>query len=92
LGALSEDAKSVSVSKPQLLNQLHPALGLLPTPQATLSDITPLHVARSGVPAAVQQVLIVTRPHKDGWEQFDHETREIVPDKPADHQAAAIRA
>jgi hypothetical protein len=34
----------------------------------------------------------VTRQQKDGWEGFDHETHQIVPDKPADQQAAATGA
>ena len=64
-------------------------LGLLPAAQAGLTEITALYVARFGEPAAGQRVFIVTRQQKDGWEAFDHETSEIVPDKPADQQAAA---
>jgi len=64
-------------------------LGLLPAPEAGLSDITALYVARYGEPGVGQRVFIVTRQQKNGWEAFDHETHEIVPGKPADQQAAA---
>jgi hypothetical protein len=64
-------------------------LGVLPAPQAGMSDITDLYVARYGEPAVGQRVFIVTRQQKDGWEGFDRETHEIVPDKPAERQAAA---
>ena len=67
-------------------------LGLLPAPQAGLSDITALSLGRYGEPAAGQRVFIVTRQQKDGWEGFDHETHEIVPDKPAGQQAAVTGA
>ena len=67
-------------------------LGLLPAPQAGLSDITDLYVARYGEPGVGQKVFIVTRQQKDGWEGFDQETNEIVPDKPADQQATATGA
>jgi hypothetical protein len=67
-------------------------LGLLPAPQAGLSDITPLYVARYGEPAAGQKIFLVTRQQKDGWEGFNQETHEIVPDKPAGHQATATGA
>ncbi|MCX6926139.1 MAG: hypothetical protein NT154_23465 [Verrucomicrobia bacterium] len=64
-------------------------LGLLPAPQNGLSDITDLYVARYGEPRPGQKVFIVTRQQKDGWEGFDKETRERVPEKPASQQAAA---
>ena len=67
-------------------------LGLLPAPQTDLSDITALYVARYGEPAVGQRVFIVTRQQKDGWEGFDQETHEIVPDRPAEQQAAAAAA
>src|ERR1035441_6059391 len=67
-------------------------LGLVPASQAGLSKITALYTARFGEPAAGQRVFIVTRQQKDGWEGFDQETHEIVPDKPAPHQAAATAA
>jgi hypothetical protein len=67
-------------------------LGLLTTAQAGLSEITALYVARFGEPAIGQRVFIVTRQQKDGWEGFDQETHEIVPDKPSAHQAATPAA
>jgi hypothetical protein len=67
-------------------------LGLLPAPQAGLSDITELYVARYGQPGVGRKVFIVTRQQKDGWEGPDQETNEIVPGKPADQQAAATGA
>jgi hypothetical protein len=57
-----------------------------------LSEITALYVARFGEPAAGQRVFIVTRQQKDGWEGFDHETHQIVPEKPADQQAPATES
>ncbi|MEI7935064.1 MAG: hypothetical protein WCK27_00100 [Verrucomicrobiota bacterium] len=67
-------------------------LGLVSAAQAGLSDITDLYVARYGEPAAGQRVFIVTRQQKDGWEGFDQETHEIVPDKPSAQQSAATGA
>jgi hypothetical protein len=67
-------------------------LGLLRVAQAGLSEITALYVSRFGEPGVGQRVFIVTRQQKDGWEADDHQTSEIVPDKPADQQAAAIAA
>jgi hypothetical protein len=67
-------------------------LGLLPAPQDGMSDITDLYVARYGEPRAGEKVFIVTRQQKDGWEGFDQETNEIVPEKPAGQQAAATAA
>ncbi len=63
-------------------------LGLLPAPQNGLSDITAIYVARYGEPRPGEKVFIVTCQQKDGWEGFDKETNEIVPDKPADQQAS----
>jgi uncharacterized Zn-binding protein involved in type VI secretion len=63
-------------------------LGLLPTPQDGLSDITAIYVARYGEPRAGEKVFIVTCQQKDGWEGFDKETNEIVPDKPAEQRAS----
>jgi hypothetical protein len=54
-------------------------LGLLSAPQAGLSDITALYVARFGEPVVGQRVFIVTRQQKDGWEADDHQTSQIVP-------------
>jgi hypothetical protein len=61
-------------------------LGLLPLPQDGLSDITALYVARYGEPRPGEKIFIVTCQQKDGWEGFDKETNEIVPDKPVEHQ------
>jgi hypothetical protein len=67
-------------------------LGLLPTPQDGLSDITDLYKARYGEPRAGEKVFIVTRQQKNGWEGRDYETNEIVPGNPAGQQAAATGA
>jgi hypothetical protein len=67
-------------------------LGLLPAPQNGMSDITDLYIARYGEPQAGEKVFIVTRQQKDGWEGFDQETSEIVPEKPTGQQAAATAA
>ena len=55
-------------------------LGLLPAPEGSVSDITALYVARYGEPRTGEKVFIVTRQQKDGWEGFDQETSEIVPE------------
>ena len=67
-------------------------LGLLPAPEGSVSDITALYVARYGEPRTGEKVFIVTRQQKDGWEGFDQETSEIVPEKPAGQQAAGTQA
>ena len=67
-------------------------LGVLPAPQNGLSDITDLYLARYGEPRPGEKVFIVTRQQMDGWEGLDKETRERVPEKPADQQAAAAAA
>ena len=67
-------------------------LGLLPAPQDGMSDITGIYVARYGEPRAGEKVFIVTRQQKDGWEGFDLETNEIVPEKPAEQQAIATQS
>ncbi len=54
-------------------------LGLLPTPQGGMSDITELYLARYGEPRPGQRVFIVTRQQRNGWEGRDMETSEIVP-------------
>ena len=64
-------------------------LGLLPAPQDGMSDITDIYVARYGEPRAGEKVFIVTCQQKDGWEGYDLETNEIVPEKPAGQQAVA---
>jgi hypothetical protein len=67
-------------------------LGLLPVPQDGMSDITEMYIARYGEPRPGEKVFIVTRQQKDGWEGFDQETSEIVPEKPTGQQAAATAA
>src|ERR1039458_343957 len=67
-------------------------LGLLPTPQNGMSDITEIYVARYGEPRAGEKVFIVTRQQKDGWEGDDYETNEIVPEKPAGQQAVGTQS
>jgi hypothetical protein len=67
-------------------------LGLLPAPQDGLSDIRDIYVARYGEPKPGEKVFIVTRQQKDGWEGFDQETNEIVPEKPAEQQAAGTQS
>src|ERR1035438_2367775 len=67
-------------------------LGLLPAPQGGMSDITHIYVARYGEPRAGEKVFIVTCQQKDGWEGYDQETNEIVPEKPAGQQAEATTA
>jgi hypothetical protein len=57
-----------------------------------VSDITELYIARYGEPRTGEKVFIVTRQQKDGWEGFDKETSEIVPEKPAGQQATATGA
>jgi len=56
-------------------------LGLLPVPQGGTTDITEMYAARYGEPRPGEKVFIVTRQHKDGWEGYDKETSEIVPEK-----------
>src|SRR5664279_5521434 len=67
-------------------------LGLLPTPQDGMSDITELYVARYGEPRAGEKVFIVTCQQQDGWEGDDYETNEIVPEKPAGQQAIGTQS
>ena len=67
-------------------------LGLLPAPKDGMCDITDLYAARYGEPKVGEKVFIVTRQQKDGWEGFDLETNEIVPEKPAEQQAAGTGA
>ena len=67
-------------------------LGLLPAPQNGMSDITDMYVARYGEPRAGTKVFIVTCQRKDGWEGYERETNEIVPEKPPGQQAAATES
>jgi hypothetical protein len=57
-----------------------------------MSDITDIYVARYGEPRPGEKVFIVTRQQKDGWEDDDYETNEIVPDKPTEQQAEGTAA
>jgi hypothetical protein len=63
-------------------------LGLLPAAQNGLSDITALYVARFGEPPAGAKVFIVTLQQQDGWEGYELETSEIVPEQSAQPQAS----
>jgi hypothetical protein len=67
-------------------------LGLLPPAQDGLCDITALYVARYGAPRPGQKLFIVTRQQKDGWECYDQETSEIVPEPPPARPAIATGA
>jgi hypothetical protein len=67
-------------------------LGLLSASHDGLSDITDMYVARYGEPRPGEKVFIVTRQQKDGWEGFDRETNEIVPEKSAEQQAAGTQS
>ena len=61
-------------------------LGLLPHPQDGLSEITDLYKAKFGEPRPGTKVFIVTCQQKNGWQGFDQETSEIVPDRPEGQQ------
>ena len=67
-------------------------IGLLPPAVNGLCDITALYVARYGTPRPGEKLFIVTRQQKDGWEDFDQETSEIVPEPPSAHPALATQA
>jgi hypothetical protein len=56
-----------------------PLLGLLPAPVDGWSDITPLYVARYGVPPVGTAVFIRTCQHLDGWADLPKLTSAIVP-------------
>ncbi|MGO8930858.1 MAG: hypothetical protein ACLQU3_28715 [Limisphaerales bacterium] len=64
-------------------------LGLLPPARDGLCDITALYVARFGTPRPGEKLFIVTRQQKDGWEDYDHQTSEIVPKPPPSQPALA---
>ena len=55
-------------------------LGILPLARDGLRDITTLYAARFGAPRPGEKLFIVTRQQKDGWEDYDHQTSEIVPE------------
>jgi hypothetical protein len=67
-------------------------LGLLPPAEDGLCDITALYVARYGTPRPGEKLFIVTRQQKDGWEGYDQETSEIVPEPPTAQPARAAIA
>jgi len=67
-------------------------IGLLPPAVDGLCDITALYVARYGTPRPGEKLFIVTRQQKDGWEGYDQETSEIVPEPPSAHPAFATQA
>jgi hypothetical protein len=53
-------------------------LGLLPTPENGLCDITDIYVAKYGPLRPGTKLFIVTRQQKNGWEGPLKETSEIV--------------
>jgi hypothetical protein len=52
-----------------------------------MSEITDLYKAKFGEPRPGTKVFIVTCQQKNGWQGFDQETSEIVPDRPEGQQA-----
>jgi hypothetical protein len=64
-------------------------LGLLPSPQDGMSDITDLYKAKHGEPRPGTKVFVVTCQQKNGWKTDDKVTSEIVPDPPEGVQAAS---
>jgi hypothetical protein len=62
-------------------------LGLLPSPKDGAVDITDIYVARYGEPKPGEKVFIVTRQQKNGWEDHDKVTSDIVPGIPGFQQA-----
>jgi len=64
-------------------------LGLLPPAQDGLCDITALYEARYGAPRPGEKLFIVTRQQREGWESYDQETSEIVPEAPPPPPAPA---
>ena len=63
-------------------------LGLLTPRQDGKSEITDLYKAKFGEPPPGTKVFIVTCQQKNGWKGFDHESSEIVPDRPEGLQAS----
>jgi hypothetical protein len=66
---------SRGVSRPRRFT----VLGALPDPDAGVSDITDLYVAKYGVPPAGTRIFIRTRQVADGWEDLQKDTTAIVP-------------
>ena len=64
-------------------------LGLLPTSEDGMSEITDLYKAKFGEPRPGTKVFIVTCQQKNGWKGFDQESSAIVPDQPEGSQASA---
>ena len=62
-------------------------LGLLPPAEDGMSEITDLYKAKYGEPRPGTKVFIVTCQQKNGWQGFDQETSEIVPDRAGGQQA-----
>jgi hypothetical protein len=62
-------------------------LGLLPPPKDGAVDITDIYVARYGEPKPGEKLFIVTRQQKNGWEDHDKVTNDIVPGAPELQQA-----
>ena len=52
-----------------------------------MSEITDLYKAKYGEPRPGTKVFIVTCQQKNGWQGFEQETSEIVPDGPEGQQA-----
>jgi hypothetical protein len=63
-------------------------LGLLSPGQDGRSEITDMYKAKFGEPQPGTKVFIVTCQQKNGWKGLDHETSEIVPDRPEGLQAS----
>jgi hypothetical protein len=63
-------------------------LGLLPTSEDGMSEITDLYKAKFGEPRPGTKVFIVTCQQKNGWKGLDQESSEIVPNPPAGQQAS----
>ena len=63
-------------------------LGLLRPGQDGRSEITDLYKAKFGEPPPGTKVFIVTCQQKNGWKGFDHESSEIVPERPEGLQAS----
>ena len=62
-------------------------LGLLPPPEDGISEITDLYKAKYGEPRPGTKVFIVTYQQKNGWQGFEQESSEIVPERPEGQQA-----
>jgi hypothetical protein len=63
-------------------------LGLLRPGQDGRSEITDLYKAKFGEPQPGTKVFIVTCQQKNGWKGLDHESSQIVPDRPEGLQAS----